>query len=86
MLFRSRNNWQESGVDRIMFWVYGVAGLVFCMMLLAGGVQSTPRRFAIHAAEWVPYAKIGAVAAVLVVISALHLGTKLIRRLPHAVL
>lgn len=81
----TRNNWQESGVDRIMFWVYGVAGLVFCLMLLAGGVQSTPRRFALHAAEWVPYAKIGAVAAVLVVVSALHLGAKLIRRLPHAV-
>lgn len=82
----TRDNWQESAADRMMFWVYGVAGLVFCMMLLAGGVQSTPRRFAQHAAEWVPYAKIGAVAAVLVVISALHLGTKLIRRLPHAVL
>ncbi|MSQ58547.1 MAG: cytochrome C oxidase subunit I [Betaproteobacteria bacterium] len=82
----TRNNWQESRADQAMFWVYGVAGLVFCMMFLAGGVQSTPRRFAEHATEWVPYAKTGAAAAILVVISALHLGAKLLRRLPHAVL
>jgi cytochrome c oxidase subunit I len=82
----TRNNWRESRADQAMFWIYGVAGLVFCMMFLAGGVQGTPRRFAEHAAEWVPYAKIGATAAILVVIAALHLGAKLLRRLPHAVL
>jgi cytochrome c oxidase subunit 1 len=82
----TRSHWQESAADRLMFWVYGVAGLVFCMMFLAGGMQSTPRRFAEHAVEWVPYAKIGAASAILVVISALHLGSKLLRRLPHAVL
>jgi cytochrome c oxidase subunit I len=82
----TRSKWQESAGDRWMFWTYGVAGLVFCVMLLAGGVQGTPRRFAEHAAQWVPYAQVSAVAAILVVAAALHLGTKLLGRLPHAVL
>ena len=82
----TRDNWRESSVDHVMFWIYGVAGLVFCMMFLAGGVQGTPRRFAEHAVEWLPYSKIGAASALLVVIAALHLGGKVIRRLPHAIL
>ena len=32
----TRENWRESSVDRAMFWIYGVAGLVFCMMFLCG--------------------------------------------------
>lgn len=82
----TRDNWKETRADHMMFWIYGVAGLVFCVMFLVGGVQGTPRRFAQHAAEWIPYSQVGAVAAILVVVSALHLGAKLIRRLPHAVL
>ncbi|MBM3394454.1 MAG: cytochrome C oxidase subunit I [Betaproteobacteria bacterium] len=82
----TRRDWQESGADRMMFWIYGVAGLVFCVMFLAGGVIGTPRRFAQHAPEWTGHAQVGAAAALLVVVAALHLGSKLIRRLPHAVL
>lgn len=82
----TRSDWSESNGDRLTFWTYGVAGLVFCLMFLIGGMQGTPRRFAEHAVEWLPYDKIGAASAVLVVIAALHLGSKLLRRLPHAVL
>ncbi len=79
----TRSNWQESVADKVMFWVYGVAGLVFCLFLLLGGSSSVPRRFAVHAQEWLMLTQIGAVAAVLVLLAALYLGIKLLSRLPH---
>jgi len=79
----TRSNWQESVADRLMFWTYGVAGLVFCLFLLLGGSSSVPRRFAVHAQEWLAFTQIGAGAAVLVLIAGLYFGFRLLRRLPQ---
>lgn len=79
----TRTNWREGVADRLMFWTYGVAGLVFCVFLLLGGSSSVPRRYAVHAQEWLMLTQVGAIAASLVLLAALYLGVKLLIRLPH---
>ncbi len=79
----TRASWQESVADRLMFWTYGVAGLVFCLFMLLSGSSSVPRRYAVYAQEWLTFTQIGAVAAVLVLLAALYLGVKLLSRLPQ---
>src|SRR5262245_67338 len=39
----TRSDWAESSLDRASFWIYGVAGAVFCLVFLASGSQSVPR-------------------------------------------
>lgn len=80
----TRSEWIETSLDRIAFWTYGVSGVVFCYMFLAGGWQGVPRRFAVHDAAWVGFAQVGTVAAVLVLATALVLGVRLLARLPRA--
>ncbi len=77
----TRSDWVETTLDRAAFWVYGVAGVVFCLAFLAGGWQSVPRRFAEHDAQWTVFAQIGTAASVLVILAALVLGTRLLARL-----
>ncbi len=80
----TRSEWAESGLDRAAFWIYGVAGAVFCFVFLAAGWQGIPRRFAVHDAPWLGFSNIGSLAAVLVVLAALVLGVRLLARLPRA--
>jgi cytochrome c oxidase subunit I len=80
----TRSEWSESRLDRASFWIYGVAGAVFCFMLLAAGWQGIPRRYAVHDAAWLSFTHISSIAATLVVISALALGLRLLTRLPRA--
>ena len=80
----TRSDYAESTLDRASFWTYGVAGVVFCMMFLAGGWQAVPRRFAVHDVEWLSFARLGTIAAVLVLITAVILGVRLLTRLPKA--
>ena len=80
----TREQWAETTLDRAAFWLYGVSGVVFCMVFLASGWQSVPRRFAVHDAAWVGLAQIGALAAVLVLLTALLLGGRVLSRLPRA--
>lgn len=82
----TRGQWRESALDRAAFWIYGAAGTVFCLAFLAGGWQAVPRRFAVHDAQWLGYAHLGTVAAVLVLGAALVLGARLLARLPRATL
>ncbi|MBI4207058.1 MAG: cbb3-type cytochrome c oxidase subunit I, partial [Betaproteobacteria bacterium] len=51
----TREQWSETGLDRAAFWVYGVAGAVFCFVFLASGWQGVPRRFAVHDAPWLGF-------------------------------
>ncbi len=74
---------RETAGDRIVFWIYALAGAVFCLAFLWSGWQSVPRRFAEHFAEWQGSARIATIAGVLVVLAALHLGGKLLARLPR---
>jgi cytochrome c oxidase subunit 1 len=80
----TRSQWTETALDRVAFWTYGVAGAVFCFAFLSGGWQGVPRRFAVHDAAWLGYAQLGTVAAVLVLVTALILGVRLLARLPRA--
>jgi cytochrome c oxidase subunit 1 len=80
----TRSGWAETGLDRAAFWTYGVSGVVFCLVLLAGGWQGVPRRFAVHDAAWLGFTQLGSVAAVLVLVTALVLGVRLLARLPRA--
>jgi cytochrome c oxidase subunit 1 len=80
----TREGWAESAIDRASFWTYGFAGVAFCVVLLAGGWQGVPRRFAVHDAPWLGFAQVGTLAAVLVLVAALVLGVRLLARLPRA--
>jgi len=77
----TREQWVESTLDRVSFWTYGVAGVAFCLVFLAGGWRGVPRRFAEHDAAWIGFAQIGTLAAVLVVVAAAVLGVRLLARL-----
>jgi len=59
----------ESWVDRVAFWIYALAGLGFVAAFLYGGRVGTPRRYAEHLPEWVPYDRIGSLFAVLVILT-----------------
>jgi cytochrome c oxidase subunit 1 len=80
----TRSGWKESGLDRLAFWTYGVAGAVFCFVFLAAGWQGVPRRFAIHDSAWIGFSQAGAVAATLIVLAAVVLGSRLLARVPRA--
>jgi len=80
----TRAGWTESALDRASFWTFGVAGVVFCLVFLAGGWRGVPRRFALHDAAWQGFAQVGTSAAVLVLLAALVLGVRLLARLPRA--
>jgi cytochrome c oxidase subunit 1 len=67
-----------------MFWTYGASGALFCFVLLLGGWQGVPRRFAVHDTAWLPFAQAGTIAAVLVLVAAVVLGVRLLSRLPRA--
>jgi cytochrome c oxidase subunit 1 len=80
----TRSGWNETGLDRAVFWTYGVSGVVFCVGFLAAGWQGVPRRFALHDAAWLGFAQLGSLAAVLVLVTAVVLGVRLLARLPKA--
>src|SRR5262245_30691076 len=73
----TRTQWNESGLDRLAFWIFGAAGALFCFVFLAAGWQGVPRRFAVHDAAWIGFAQAGSVAAALILIAALVLGVRL---------
>ena len=80
----TRTEWTESALDRASFWIYGVAGVVFCFVFLAAGWQGVPRRFAVHDTAWLGFAQIGSLAATLVVLAALVIGVRTLSRLSRA--
>lgn len=79
----TRGRWRESALDRAAFWTFGVAGVAFCFVFLAGGWQGVPRRFAVHDAAWIGLAQIGTLAGALVLVAALVLGVRVLARLPR---
>ncbi|MGH8137561.1 MAG: cbb3-type cytochrome c oxidase subunit I [Steroidobacteraceae bacterium] len=51
--------------------LYIIGGLVFVGAFLAAGHVSSPRRFAVHMPQWLPYDRVGSVGALLVVLAML---------------
>lgn len=78
----TREGWFERALDRGAFWLYAVAGAVFCLSFLLAGYQSVPRRFAEHDDAWVGIAQLATVSAALLVVAAVVLGVRALARLP----
>ena len=53
--------------DKLSFPLYVFGGLVFVFAFLAAGHLSTPRRFAVHLPQWLPYDQTGAIGAALAI-------------------
>jgi len=61
------------GVGWLGFWLYLIGGSIFVLAFLAAGSASVPRRYAVHMPAWLPYDRVGAIGAGLVVTGALIL-------------
>ena len=64
---RSKPDARVSKLDGLGFWAFAAGGLGFCLMFLASGSASVPRRWAVHYMEWLPHAQLASAfgAAVL---------------------
>jgi len=51
-LAKSEGGVVENFLDRLAFWGFSIGGLVFVLSLLAAGMNSMPRRWAVHLPEW----------------------------------
>ncbi|MED3716858.1 cbb3-type cytochrome c oxidase subunit I [Geobacillus thermodenitrificans] len=68
MYYFIRGNERKIGyADMVSFWVYTVFFLSLCGTFLLSGKVSAPRRWAVHFPEWVPYDRMGAVFAVVII-------------------
>lgn len=68
-------------IDRLSFWVFALGGLGFVLAFLGGGQAGAPRRYAEHLAPWVPYDRLGALFAALVVAATLVFVGRFLLRL-----
>ncbi len=80
----TREQSANSLVDRVVFWGYVIAGVLFCFVFLDSGFHGIPRRFASYDAPWIGYAQAGAVAGTIVLLAVLFLGGRILARLPRA--
>lgn len=71
----------EPAGDRHGFLGYLMGGVVFVMMFLAGGHASTPRRWAAHLPEWMPFDRVAAIAAVVVILAMITFTVRIARAL-----
>ncbi|MCL4184416.1 MAG: cbb3-type cytochrome c oxidase subunit I [Burkholderiaceae bacterium] len=74
----------DAALDRVALWVFAIATLGFTLSFLYSGKASVARRYAAHLPEWVPYDRVAAVFAVLVVAAVLVFATRFLLRLPAA--
>lgn len=74
----------DSVLDRIAFWGYTTGVLGFTLTFLYSGKESVVRRYAVHLPEWVPYDRIGALFAMLLIASALVFIVRFLTRLGSA--
>ncbi len=75
---------QDALLDRLAFWLFMVASLGFTLTFLFSGKESVPRRYAEHLPEWVPYDRIGALFALLVIAAVLVFIIRFLTRLGRA--
>jgi cytochrome c oxidase subunit 1 len=69
---------------RMSFPLYVLGGLAFAFAFLAGGHVSVPRRFAVHAPEWVTYDQAGSIAAILVIAALLVFAVRIVAGLARS--
>ncbi|MCW8903354.1 cbb3-type cytochrome c oxidase subunit I [Sedimenticola sp.] len=71
----------DNAIDRAAFWAFVIGTLGFTLSFLYSGKESVARRFAVHLPEWVPYDRIGAAFAVMLVTAAVWFMLRFIARL-----
>jgi cytochrome c oxidase subunit 1 len=64
--------------DKLTFPLYTFGGLVFVFAFLAAGHMSTPRRFAAHLPQWLPYDRMGAIGAALAIAAMLMFTAQIV--------
>lgn len=74
----------DSPVDRAAYWGYLIGSLGFVLSFLYSGKESVARRYAEHLPQWLPYDRIGAFFATLIVASTLLFVLRFLLRLRHA--
>lgn len=70
-----------AGLQAATFWAYLGGGSVFVLAFLFGGWASVPRRWAVHAPEWMVFDRIGSLAALLVILAAAVMVGRFVFRL-----
>jgi cytochrome c oxidase subunit 1 len=73
----------ESLLDWLAFWAFAVGGFGFVIMFLWGGVNSVPRRWAVHFPEWLGSDRIASIFAAMVVLATLVLLLRFFRQLKN---
>ncbi|MEX1029489.1 MAG: cbb3-type cytochrome c oxidase subunit I [Paenibacillaceae bacterium] len=68
-LIRTEAAYKDQPVDRVSMWTYVLFFFGLCGSFLFSGVVGAPRRWAVHAPEWVPYDKLGALCALFVILA-----------------
>ena len=73
----------ESLLDKLAFWAFAVGGLGFVMIFLWGGLDSVPRRWAVHLPEWLGLNQAGSIFAAIVVLAMLVLLLRFFQQLKN---
>jgi cytochrome c oxidase subunit 1 len=55
------------------YWLYLAGGVIFVLAFLLAGSASVPRRYAVHAAQWLFYDRMGSIGATIAVAGVLIL-------------
>lgn len=64
--------------DKLSFPLYILGGITFCLAFLDAGHASVPRRYAAHLPEWIPYDRVGSIAAMLVIVGMLLFASRVV--------
>ena len=71
-LVRNREQPTFNGLERTAFWAYVAGSLGFILVLLTAGAMSVPRRWAVHAPEWIAQDRISTLFALIIVLGATY--------------
>lgn len=71
---------ERSGIDRLGFWLFTAGGLGLAFTFLYAGRLGVPRRYAVHAAEWVRSDRLGAIFAAVLTLAILLLAARVLAR------
>lgn len=80
-LVRNREQATFSGLDRAAFWGYVGGSVGFILVFLTAGAMSVPRRWAVHAPEWIAQDRIATVFALAIVLGATYFVARFAIRL-----
>lgn len=81
MYYFSNQHTSQRLMDRLAFWAYTIAGVVFTFGFLLSGYNSVPRRWAQHLPEWVGYSQFSSIFAVIIALAALVFAIRFLANL-----